>query len=236
MSSVSGVWQSGKHLVVDTANPVFPNCCVFTNEPIDAKRSPVEIEAEQPSEWRYSLVHGLGHRRAVRTIKLPLAVSPKWDEPRREGKRRVGRIMFRTAFVLGLCSAGAMAWLIQYEGDPTKSQEALVPAIIAIATMPFAFIGTIVGLAWPYLDGVPGAGGAVKAKLTDGRFLWIEGTHPEYLARLPAWPGKSLETSFQPRSTFAETLAKNWPYMLLAFLFWVVIIAAKAYFKMAAMK
>ena len=236
MSSPSaGVWQSGKLLVVDIQQATFPNRCVWTNEPA-AKPTPVEFKAELPFAWRYSLLQGLSHRTEFRNLHVTMPVSSQWDEPRKTGKKRIGKILFRTGLVLGLCCLGAFVWLFQYEGDPTKAKEALIPGIIAIATFPFALIGTVVGLAWPYLEGTPGAGGPIAAKLLDERLLWIEGAHPVFLATLPVWPGASLQESFADRGSMGEMLAKNWPYMLIAFFFWVVIIAAKVAVKLAIFK
>lgn len=235
MSVVTGIWQCGNQLVVDTTQFAFPDHCAWTNDPVDANRSTVEFKAELPSEWRYSLLHGIRHRGEFRTFKIPMSVSSGWDESRHAGKKRIGKILFRTGFVLGLCGIGAIAWLYQYEGD-RNAAEALVPGIIAVATIPFAIIGAVVGLAWPHLEGTPGAGGPVAAKLTEERFLWIEGAHPQFLESLPAWSGPALETSFAARGSFGDIIAKNWPYMLMALLFWMAIIAAKAFFKQAVLK
>lgn len=227
MSSVSGIWQCGNHLVVDTTQSTFPDCCPWTNQPVDANRSFVEFKAELPFEWRYVLLHGIGE---FRTVKILMAVSPLWDEPRLTAKKRIGKIICRVGLVLGLCSAGAFAWLYQIE-NRNSAEETLVPMVIAVGALPFAIAGTIVGLAWPHLEGTPGAGGQIAARMTDERFLWIEGTHPQFRESLPAWPGQKVEVTLASRESFGEFIVKNWPYMLIAFLFWMAIVLAKAYFK-----
>ncbi len=232
MTSATGVWQCGNYLVVDTAQSAFPDCCPWTNQDVDTGRISLEFKAELPFEWRYSLLNGIGE---FRTFKIPMAVSPLWNEPRDAGKKRIGKIIFRVGLVLGLCSAAGFAWLYQIE-NPNAAEGIIVPMVIAVGTFPFAIIGMIIGLAWPHLEGTPGAGGLIAAKLTDERFLWIEGTHPQFRERLPAWPGQKLDVSFASRESFREYIANNWPYIVIAFLFWAAIIVAKAYFKHAVLK
>jgi hypothetical protein len=151
--------------------------CPFTNEPVGD--TTVEVEIAGPNEG--------SPPRLVR-IRLPMLVSPSWKGAALEGKKRIGRWVFRigaAVLLVGIAVLVALSQLYPQGGAP--------PWMMVASSVPLGLglIAAVVGLAWPYLEGVPGPGGALEASQIGRRYIFLRGAHPKYLSSLPAWTGES---------------------------------------------
>ena len=216
-AAAMGVWRCGKHLVVDLAGHAFADRCVWTNDALSCPRRSTEFMAEDPGRWQFLFPQGVCLGKRFHPLKLQLPVAPQWSEPVQLAKRRLGKKIFRISALLALIGFVASACSIAFLKNVTPDV-AVVIAVITSIPLVFGMIGVVVGLAWPYLEGVPGPGGPLPAKRTEERFLWIEGASPAFLAELSPWPGLPLDAAFKRPETLIQYLIRNWPFLLLVVL------------------
>jgi hypothetical protein len=90
-----------------------------------------------------------------------------------------------------------------------------------VGILGIGIVGMIAGLAWPYLDDVPGPGGTMSAELMTDNHVWLKGAHPDYLQTVQRWPGASITEEVASHKTLWQAVSAGWPalvaFIILAF-------------------
>lgn len=213
MSDKAGLWQDGELLVVDLQNADFGGRCPWTNEE-SARKESISVLGPRPAGWSISLRRGVRYEAKQELLRLQLPASDGWIAKRQILKRQVGNLVA----LMGLVATISMSLLlvIIYFYYPREFSiphpNAFSNSVIAL-TIGLFLIGT--GFAWPYIDGTPGPGGYLPAKLIDYPHVWIQGANSKFLASLPTWTGEPLKQRRIAGQTFAEAAGKNWPILLI---------------------
>jgi uncharacterized protein DUF3592 len=212
MAATTGLWRDGDFLVIDRDGFDVGKRCAFTNEPVgDAKH---EVEISGPSD-------DLPPR--ARRIKLPMLVSPTWKGAAVEGKKRIGRWIFRIGAALLPLGIAPVVVISQYYPQGGQPQWVLGILVASSIVLALGLLAAVIGLAWPHLEGVPGPGGALEAGQIGRRYIFVRGAHLKYLSALPAWTGESRYKSaaaYERWVGIGMTVAGS--FFLLAGLFFVV--------------
>lgn len=179
--ATKGLWRDGKFAVLDRRGFDLGARCLFTGEELTGEEMLVEFAG--PSD---------DNPQGVKRVKLNMPVARSWQGMAVQGKRRVGKWIFRISGVIFLVGAAGVCVLFSIP----SLMSTVGPVAIGIATV--GLIGSIVGLAWPHLDGVPGPGGSVQAGwITEGQ-IFVREPHVSVLQSLPRWTGESrFKTSGQ---------------------------------------
>ena len=125
------------------------------------------------------------------------------------------------ALVVGFTTAIALAVIVP-EIDSTLEMSVLLGSV-GLGTL--GLCGTIIGLALPYVEGVPGADDSIRVGLITDTHFWLADSNKDYLQSAPAWSGPSREDYLADRPSFLVAAFRAWPVLAA----WVVIIAVVAF-------
>lgn len=169
-----GLWRHGAKLVVRHGTPLPPRC-VKTNQPT---KSSLKRNLTWYSKWLWLLlffslpvcliVIVIVQKKAT----VHIGLTPEWMTRRR----------WRMAITWGvaLLSLSLLVAGLMLVGNPDQNLQSA--GAICMMAFPFALIGSLLYGHFALR--------MVHASLIDDHFAWIQGVCPDYLADLPAWPGK----------------------------------------------
>jgi len=88
---MNGVWRDGELLVVSKEGAVFPDVCIFTNQPVTSERTSIRIVANKTSGWETSALMGVKPvaYRVAQTLRLWTAAAGLQTRSR-ESEGRIG--------------------------------------------------------------------------------------------------------------------------------------------------
>ena len=185
-------WQCGEHVVLylELDGPL-PPLCLWTGIAVGSDSKSVEICAQLPNAWRWRFPPlRFGYERAFHTLVLQLPVSAGWLAELKASKARRGRLVLIIAAICSLVLLGVTA--LTYPADDAKVVIFPLTFILASSSFVISVVIVILGAMWTQIRGMPGPG-AVPAKLTEYKYLWLAGVHPLVRAQLPEWRGKQLD-------------------------------------------
>lgn len=161
---VSGLWNYRGRLVIDTHSVVFPNHCLFTDEPT-FELTPMAIyqRVGSQTEVAVNLISG-----AIRHEYLP--ISKRWLEAR----ARRGKLIQRVIWVLLLVALAVSVIGALVTGDVKYT-----------GFIPMLFLFFVCSFAIPHLSEFSGNREISQAYFTDERTIVILNVHSEFLKRLP---------------------------------------------------
>jgi hypothetical protein len=175
MSKCEGMWRDGKLVVIRRNDFSVGEICMFTAEPA-TETAQVEFGGHESN--------------AKRNVKLEMRVSKSWRSAMTLGKRRVGRmILFAGLILLTLALVPVTSLYL----SPYTLRTLMMTTAASLILV--GGIVSVIGLLWPFLEGVPGSGGYVSAVHIDPQFVYAKWGHPKFVAGLPAWEGKSRTTA-----------------------------------------
>lgn len=175
-----GLFQDRGFLVIDFENqPVYPPRCMFTNKPITGltrlKVSFVNLKGRRLISVAANALFN------KEEIEIDLPISQEWKGQRDAATEYWGKLVWKFGLLGWIPTVVLMGVAFAIGNANPAGQILLIAGAIAFA---IAFICTIVGLLWPYLE-VPTSSTAIQGARLFPPHVWIQNVHPEFLKPLP---------------------------------------------------
>lgn len=176
LRSHAEVWRDGKLLVAGN-RARLPNRCVVTNEPA-TKKLYQKFSWHPP--WIYLLV-GCGGLVYV-VVALIVRKQAEFEIPIGDRARQRRLWAYVAAWILGLGGLGIIVLAIALPTNNVKpGDDGSMKGLLAGLGLLVALIGPTIGVV---------VGNLVTPKRITDDYIWLKGVHPDYLDKLPKWPGE----------------------------------------------
>lgn len=172
------IWRDGKCLVV-SKNAILPNVCLFTNEPTDGST------VKHPFAWTHPAFVWIGAILLVLVFPVGLlvcAIASPFINHRAKlllpvCAKRVARWKMRRRIWLGAVALAVALWAACF-GLITANANDMAVVLFCIS-LAVVFLGVLLSML---------IGWKMKVAKIHKDYVWLEGVHPEYLARFPELP------------------------------------------------